>query len=119
MNRPSKHWVLLAALCVGLASAATPKKKEKTIGDLSSRPVVVQPDQKVEASASRAMDNYRRFLELQKTDPQLRAEALRRLADLNMETGEDERLGADSLHDAQGAEAIRLYSSLLKSYPDY
>ena len=82
--------------------------------------MVVQPDQKVEASAARAMDNYRRFLELQKTDPQLRAEALRRLGDLNMEAGEGERMaGEASTIDAQGAEAIKLYTSLLKSYPDY
>jgi len=101
------------------ASAAT-KKKEKTIADLASRPVVVQPDQKVDASSQKAMENYRRFLELQKTDPQLRAEALRRLADLNMEAGEGDRMaGEASMIDAQGAEAIKLYTSLLKSYPDY
>jgi tetratricopeptide (TPR) repeat protein len=123
MSAPGKLLSLaVAILCAGIAAdvSAAPKKKEKTIGELSTRPVVVQPDQKVEASAARAMDNYRRFLELQKTDPQLRAEALRRLADLNMETGEDDRLAsASSLIDAQGAEAIKLYTSLLKSYPDY
>ena len=111
----------VAALCAGVAAdVEAAKKKEKTIADLATRPVVVQPDQKVEASSQRAMDNYRRFLELQKTDPQLRAEALRRLADLNMEAGEDDRFaGEASMIDAQGAEAIQLYSSLLKSYPDY
>src|SRR6187551_3182871 len=123
MKFAGKHSILLAALCAGVAlSAATPpaKKKEKTIGELTSRPVVVQPDQKVDASTARAMDNYRRFLELQKTDPQLRAEALRRLGDLNMEAGEGERMaGEASTIDLQGAEAIKLYSSLLKSYPDY
>ena len=114
--------VTLAALCAGVALdvSAAAKKKEKTIGDLSARPVVVQPDQKVEASSERAMDNYRRFLELQKTDPQLRAEALRRLADLNMEAGESTRMASEaSSIDAQGAEAINLYTNLLKSYPDY
>ena len=123
MKFAGKHIIFVAALCAGAAldaTAAAPKKKEKTIGELSSRPVVVQPDQKVEASAARAMDNYRRFLELQKTDPQLRAEALRRLGDLNMEAGEGERLaGEASTIDMQGAEAIKLYTSLLKSYPDY
>jgi len=122
MKRPAKYSVFLVAMCAGFASAATPpaKKKEKTIGELTSRPVVVQPDQKVEASSARAMDNYRRFLELQKTDPQLRAEALRRLGDLNMEAGEGERMaGEASSIDLQGAEAIKLYTSLLKSYPDY
>ena len=114
--------VSIAMLCAGvmLDAAAATKKKEKTIAELSARPVVVQPDQKVEASSQRAMENYRRFLELQKTDPQLRAEALRRLADLNMEAGEGDRMaGEASMIDAQGAEAIKLYTSLLKSYPDY
>jgi cellulose synthase operon protein C len=119
---PRKLLVLaVASLCAGGAlDAAAAKKKEKTIGELNARPVVVQPDAKVEASAARAMENYRRFLELQKTDPQLRAEALRRLGDLNMESGEGERMaGEASTIDAQGAEAIKLYTSLLKSYPDY
>ena len=122
MKPANKHLLLLAAVCAGIVSVAVaaPKKKEKTIGELTARPVVVQPDQKVEASATRAMDNYRRFLELQKTDPQLRAEALRRLGDLNMEAGEGERMaGEASTIDMQGAEAIKLYTSLLKSYPDY
>ena len=122
MNSPRKPLVvLIAALCAGLAfDSSAAKKKEKTIGDLTARPVVVQPDQKVEASSQRAMESYRRFLELQKTDPQLRAEALRRLADLNMEAGEGDRLaGEASVVDTQGAEAIKLYTNLLKSYPDY
>jgi tetratricopeptide (TPR) repeat protein len=112
----------IAVLCAGIAlnAGAAPKKKEKTIGEINQRPVVIQPDQKVEASSQRAMENYRRFLELQKTDPQLRAEALRRLGDLNMEAGEGERMATEAGSiDAQGAEAIKLYTSLLKSYPDY
>jgi tetratricopeptide (TPR) repeat protein len=112
----------VAALCAGVAfeAGAAPRKKEKTIGEISQRPVVIQPDQKVEASSQRAMDNYRRFLELQKTDPQLRAEALRRLGDLNMEAGEGDRLATEAGSvEAQGGEAIKLYTSLLKSYPDY
>jgi len=112
----------VAALCAGVAlqAGAAEKKKEKTIADLATKPVVVQPDQKVDASGQKAMENYRRFLELQKTDPQLRAEALRRLADLNMEAGEGERMATEAgAIDAQGAEAIKLYTNLLKSYPDY
>jgi len=119
----NRLWVIaVASLCAGVAldASAAPKKKEKTIGELSARPVVVQPEAKVDASAARAMENYKRFLELQKTDPQLRAEALRRLGDLNMEAGEGERMAGEAgTIDAQGAEAIKLYTSLLKSYPDY
>ena len=91
-----------------------------TIKDLRARPIEVQAGAAVPASAPRAMENYRRFLELQNTDPQLRAEALRRLGDLNLEAGELERMQSEvTAIDAAGAEAISLYSTLLKAYPNY
>src|ERR1700730_650783 len=116
---------LAVAVCVlGWAAAADPDNNEKTIKDLSSHPVAVKKDSKVDSStsssASKAMENYRRFLELQKTDPQLRAEALRRLGDLNLDAGEVERMEKEvTAIDLQGGEAIKLYSTLLKAYPDY
>src|SRR5689334_14605175 len=109
-----------AVAALAVASATLAADPPKTIKDLKSKPVEVRKDAAMPASAARAMENYRRFLELQKTDPQLRAEALRRLGDLNMEAGEGERMqGEANTIDAQGAEAIKLYTSLLKSYPDY
>ncbi|MBV8852192.1 MAG: tetratricopeptide repeat protein, partial [Sinobacteraceae bacterium] len=99
---------------------AADKKDERTIKDLESHPVTVNKNAKLDAGASKAMENYRRFLELQKTDPQLRAEAMRRLGDLNLDAGELERMEKEvTAVDLQGAEAIRLYSTLLKAYPDY
>jgi len=92
----------------------------RTIGDLGSRRIEVHPDTPASASSTRAMENYRHFLELQNTDPKLRAEALRRLGDLNLDAGEMQRLEQEvTAVDLQGAEAIRLYSTLLKAYPDY
>jgi hypothetical protein len=38
------------------------------------------------------MDSYRRFLDLNAGDAALRAEALRRLGDLNLESSESERI---------------------------
>src|SRR2546430_11319892 len=56
-------------------------------------------------------ENYRRFLELQNTDPKLRAEALRRLGDLNLDAGEMQRLEQEvTAVDLQGGEAIKLRS---------
>src|SRR6202167_967894 len=95
-------------------------KSAPTIKDLDARAVDVQTGSQPPASAAQAMDNYRRFLELQATDPKLRAEALRRLGDLNLEAGEFERMEKEVTQiDLQGAEAIKLYSTLLKAYPDY
>ncbi len=102
------------------ADKAKAKNAAPTIKDLRARPVEVQKTAPVPASAPRAMENYRRFLELQNTDPLLRAEALRRLGDLNLEAGELERMQNEvTAIDLAGAEAISLYSTLLKAYPNY
>jgi cellulose synthase operon protein C len=116
---------LASVLALSLAAFASPgdaadPKSAPTIKDLDARAVDVQAGSQPPASAAKAMDNYRRFLELQATDPKLRAEALRRLGDLNLEAGEFERMEKEVTQvDLQGAEAIKLYSTLLKAYPDY
>jgi tetratricopeptide (TPR) repeat protein len=107
---------LAAAATLAQAAGAPPR----TIGDLKPRTIDIRKDAQVSSSASRAMDNYRRFLELANTDPAMRAEALRRLGDLNLESGELERLTNEvSQIDLQGAEAIKLYGTLLRVYPQY
>lgn len=123
--RPSPASIALAAavgfaLVLPVSRLAVAADSAPTIRDLESRPVTIQKDKKLDANATKAMDNYRRFLELQRTDPKLRAEAMRRLGDLNLDAGEVERMENEvNSIDTQGAEAIRLYSTLLKAYPDY
>ncbi len=128
MRRPSIARNLVAsavaALClvnvVGPAEAADRSRKPQTIGDLDARKIDIRPEAKVPGSAARAMENYKRYLELQNADPASRAEALRRLGDLNLESGELERMESEvTAIDIAGAEAIKLYSMLLKAYPDY
>ena len=110
--------LLLSAALPQLAAAQS--TKGTTIGDLTSHKVEVHKDTAASASSTRAMENYRRFLELQNTDPKLRAEAMRRLGDLNLDAGEMERLEMEvTAVDLLGGEAIKLYSTLLKAYPDY
>jgi tetratricopeptide (TPR) repeat protein len=120
---PALRWLsaltLLAAAWPAAAQNA-PNQNTSTIGDLTKRKVEVHPDTAVSGNTARAMENYRHFLELQNTDPKLRAEALRRLGDLNLDAGEMERLEQEvTAVDLQGAEAIKLYTTLLKAYPDY
>ncbi len=124
MMRLTKRSHLLAlAIALALAQGAVgaaDRKGPKTIGDLKAKPVEVRKDTQVSATASKAMENYKRFLELQKTDPELRAEAMRRLGDLNLEAGELDRMSTEvTAVDIQGGEAIKLYSTLLKAYPTY
>jgi len=108
-------WLLPAAVLAADAGTAP------TLKDLPKRKVEIQRDQPpADASAARAMDNYRELLQLKDADPALQAEALRRLADLSLEVGEPERQDAQGARvDPGGAEAIRLYTQLLKEHPDY
>ncbi len=116
-----------ALTCVLWMAAAAPALAAKnqpppapTIGDLTKKPVDVSPSPAKSGGASKAMENYRQFLNLQNADPRLRAEALRRLGDLSLESGELERMANEVTRlDLAGADAIRLYSTLLKAYPDY
>ena len=127
MNRPRLRRVLLltfagASACVtGGAWAADATGSQPTIGDLVRKgPVTVQKNTPAPADAAKAMDNYKRFLDLQRTDPKLRAEAMRRLGDLNLESDQLDTLDKDlSQVDLNSTEAIRLYTMLLKAYPDY
>ena len=111
---------LLAAaglVCCGAGAAPPPK----TIGSLSGQTVDLPPDQPIPEAEQQARDNYRKFLELTKSDPKLAAEALRRLGDLELENGESAELahGTDTLHAATYARAVQLYQQLLLQHPDY
>src|SRR5215472_3152962 len=110
-----------AVLCAGAAQLAPAQSSSQpTIGDLTKRKVEVHKDTAANGNSTRAMENYRRFLELQNTDPKLRAEAMRRLGDLNLDAGEMERMEKElTTVDQQGGAAITLYTTLLKAYPNY
>ena len=110
----------LASLPGGGVAQSPPASPPRTIGDLTGAKVEVHRDKPASANSARAMENYRHFLEMQNTDPKLRAEALRRLGDLNLDAGEMQRLEQEvTMVDLQGGEAIKLYTTLLKAYPDY
>ncbi len=112
-----------AWMCCGVSAFAADagQNAPKTIGDLvRTTPAVVQKNTSAAADSAKAMENYKRFLELQRTDPNLRAEAMRRLGDLNQESDQIDNLDRDLARvDLNSTEAIRLYTLLLKAYPDY
>ena len=118
MSLRNKAWIVVAAgVAIGPCFGAAPAR---TLKDLPKRQVEIRKDAPSDSNSGKAMDNYRKFLELQKTDPALRAEALRRLGDLSLESGELERMETEVTRvDLGGAEAIRLYTLLLKAHPDY
>jgi len=121
MSRTARVAALLCGALLLAGGVVAAPKKQPTIADLKDRPVDVQPDGPSDANADKARQNYQEFLNLERGDAALRAEAMRRLGDLKLEAGELNRIEKEL---SQGspldtADAIVLYTKLLAAYPDY
>src|SRR5271167_2006167 len=112
---------ILAALAFGPALCSAATQKPATIKDLENQPVDINTDPPKNVDAAKTMESYKRFLDLNAGDAALRAEALRRLGDLNLESSESERIERElaTNEGLRATEAIHLYSALLKTYPKY
>ncbi|HEX6999201.1 MAG TPA: tetratricopeptide repeat protein [Gammaproteobacteria bacterium] len=96
------------------------REAEGTIKSLEAVEIEVDTDAPIQGGDEKAIESYRSFLELASDDPLLRAEAMRRLADLQLEAHEAEQLRAN-VESLRGAfdDTIALYEQLLESYPRY
>jgi cellulose synthase operon protein C len=108
--------LVLAALHAGAVQGA--EKKTGTIKDLEDVEIEVSRDPPAGVQPQQAIEQYRRFLELQSGNDKMRAEAMRRLGDLQVEVDEGAR-AAGALNGLEIKEAIKLYEGLLAAYPDY
>lgn len=114
------RWLLAAALLVAAAAlpAAALAAETDTIGSLEGRTVEIPPGGAIPGSSEKARRSYRDFLDRVSDDPKLRAEAMRRLADLELEASETAELSGDGAG-ARYGEAVELFLELLEAYPDY
>ena len=113
--------LVAASVALGSAAEAAKVKKRDTIESLEKKTVEIRPGRVIAQSTDLARDNYREFLDLVSDDPELRAEAMRRLGDLELDATEAEQLAAniDTLNHASFNNAVQLYQQLLEAYPDY
>jgi tetratricopeptide (TPR) repeat protein len=105
-----------------MQSVAHAASRDKdTIKSLDKKSVEVRPGKLIINSSDKARENYREFLDLVSDDPELRAEAMRRLADLELEASEAQQLrdNIDALDTAAYESATSLFHQLLEAYPDY
>jgi cellulose synthase operon protein C len=122
VSRIPRVIVLLCTAVLAAGVAVGEPKRQPTIADLKGRHVDVVPDAPTDANSSDlARQNYQEFLNLERGDAALRAEAMRRLGDLKLEAGEVNRIEKEL---AQGSpldtsDAIVLYTKLLAAYPNY
>jgi tetratricopeptide (TPR) repeat protein len=117
---PRRSPLVAAVIALGLAGCATQRgspDNEPTIATLIGREVKVDQDAGIPANPDKAMAAYREFLAAAPRAPQ-RAEALKRLGDLEMDSV-DARMAdgraAGTLGDYRGA--ITRYHEYLKAYP--
>ena len=121
MNLRYVSLLLIAVLLAFAPVEAASVKKKDTIKSLEKKDVEIRKGNVIVNSTGLARDNYRAFLDLVSDDPELRAEAMRRLGDLELDASEAEQLTAnlDSLNHASFNNAVQLYQQLLEAYPDY
>ena len=99
------------------------KAETGTIKDVEGRAVEIDTSTPIAGGETKAMESYRLFLDLASEDEALRAEAMRRLADLQLESTEIVEIQGrvQALGGAGGGigGTIAMYEKLLKTYPDY
>lgn len=97
-----------------------PPPREGTLGTLQDRrPPPPPPEPPVEQANERARQGYQQYLQQPQADPKLAAEAMRRLADLELEHADLAEPGAAAEAErlASYRKAAALYRDLLKRYP--
>lgn len=125
MRRASALGVVVTALAMlgaaPLLHAAEKKPKATgTIKDLEDREVQVTRDPPANVKPQQAIEQYRRFLELNSGNEQMRAEAMRRLGDLQLEVDDGVRAAGDNgFSGLELTEVVTLYEGLLAAYPKY
>ena len=126
LRRPLSRLTLACCAALGAVSFSgepsfAASKNPPTIKDLEGQDVDVSTAPPQGVDTNKTMDSYKRFLDLNAGDAALRSEALRRLADLNLESSESERIERELVTNEglRATEAIHLYSALLKTYPNY
>jgi cellulose synthase operon protein C len=106
---------LATALLAGCASNKRPPgDNQPTIATLAGKKAEVAPDPGIAPDEGKAIAAYRAFLEVAKNAPQ-RPEAMRRLADLEMELAD--RKSADSGNTPDYKAAIAQYNAVLTQHP--
>ena len=95
MNSRRIILLLLASMLAFTSAEAAPVKKKDTIASLEKKEIEIRKGKVILASTDLARDSYRAFLDLVSDDPELRAEAMRRLGDLELDATEAEQLTAN------------------------
>ncbi|AKJ29233.1 tetratricopeptide repeat protein [Caldimonas brevitalea] len=120
MMRP-RNSLLTLLIASGLCACSVVRKpaspdNEPTLKTLASREVAVEPDPGIQGSDEQTIAAYRQFLAVAPKAPQ-RAEAMRRLGDLEMGVADQRSADATGANGPDYRAAIARYEEFLKAYP--
>jgi len=113
--------IMLSAFIVLILSGCNSVKKDATIGDLKSTPVDYQPVDNVSLVKKYAIENYKSYLDMAEFKTHY-AEALRRVADLELETSAEGKIQAGDKYEKASdlmLSSIEHYDTYLKTYPGH
>jgi tetratricopeptide (TPR) repeat protein len=122
MTHSAALFLLLISASLTVASQARADDKNgDTIESLQGKQVEIRPGKVIVHSTDLARDNYRAFLELAVDDPDQRAEAMRRLGDLELDATEAAQLveNIDDMNESGYNSAVQMYEQLLEEFPNY
>ena len=122
MNRRPYLKLVTVIAALGMAySAVADVKKSDTIESLEDKTVEIRPGKVIIHSTDLARDNYKAFLELATDDPNQRAEAMRRLGDLELDATEAAQLAEnlEAIDNTGYNSAVEMYEQLLLEHPDF
>jgi TolA-binding protein len=113
--------LLLAGLLAGLLAACAGQRartppEPPTLKSLAGRSVAVEKDAGIPDSEEKAIAAYREFLRVAPAAPQ-RAEAMRRIGDLEMDSADNRSASAASSNGPDYRAAITRYQDYLAAYP--
>lgn len=111
----------LSVFSVLLLSGCNSVKKDATIGDLKSAPTDYRHVDDVTPARKYAIENYQSYIDTAEFKTHY-AEALRRVADLELETSEENKEKADDEHKRDAIlmlSSIEHYNTYLKTYPGH
>jgi len=98
------------------------KKEPLTIASIENKPLSVQTGGTLDATRKQAIKSYRKFLNSAQQN-RYHAEAMRRIADLELEALEERAAnysgGTQVTKAADYDKVVKLYTSMLKNHPDY
>ena len=108
---------LLCLLCACASKPSGTPDNEPTLKTLAGRQVTVDKDSGIAASEEKAIEAYRKFLDVAPKAPQ-RSEAMRRLGDLEMDSADNRSANSQAANaDPDYRAAITRYQDFLKAYP--